>query len=159
LEDGRPVQRSIIAGETHEYVLALPADEYAVVTLQQQQIDLVMTVEIEGATIVVDGARGSTGQESLSLLGRVGDYVIKVSPKDNKPAPGSYKIVLSERRTAGISDRENVAAELVFLKALLTRSDVRREKTRERAAQFESARRRWHDINERRGEANALLNR
>src|ERR1043165_4688855 len=124
LEDGKPIQRPLSAGEIHEYVLALPPGEYALVTLQQQQIDVVMTVEMEGTTVVVDGAKGSTGQELLSVSGRVGDYIIKVSPKDNKPAPGSYTIALSERRTAGTADRENVAAELVFLKALLTRSNV-----------------------------------
>ena len=159
LEAGTPVQRPLSAGETHEYVVALPPGEYALVTLQQQRIDVKIAVEIEGITVVVDGANGSTGQESLSLLGGAGDYVIKVSPKDNKPAPGSYKIELSERRTANAADRENVAAGIVFLKAISTRKDVSPEKTQERAGQFEEARRRWHDINERHGEANALLNR
>jgi CHAT domain-containing protein/predicted negative regulator of RcsB-dependent stress response len=159
LEYSKPVSLPIAAGQTYEFVLALPPGDYALVTLQQQKVDLVMKVEIDGSTVTVDIANGSTGQESLSLLGRAADYIIKVSTKDKKPAPGSFEITLSERRTAGLPDQENVAAQLVFLKAKSTRSDVTPEKTRERAAQFEEARRRWHDINERRGEANALLNR
>ncbi|HEX7333341.1 MAG TPA: tetratricopeptide repeat protein [Pyrinomonadaceae bacterium] len=159
LEDGRPVSQPIAGGQTYEFVLRLAPDEYAVVTLQQQKVDLVMRVEVEGITVEVDVANGSVGQESLSLLGRAADYLIKISTKDSKPAPGNFEIALSERRTASNTDRENVAAQLVFFKAMLTRSDVTPEKTRERATQFEEARRRWHDINERRGEANALLNR
>ncbi len=159
LEGSIPVSSQIAGGETYEYVLTLSPGEYALVTLQQQQIDLVMTVEVEGITFTVDGANGSMGQESLSLLGRPVDYVIKISTKDKKPAPGGFEIALAERRTATDSDRENVAAELVFLKAMLTRRDISPAKTQERAAQFEEARRRWHDINERHGEASALLNR
>lgn len=159
LDDGPPVRRQLSGGQTIEYVLTVPSGEYVRIVLQQQQLDVTMTVEVDGANILVDGANGSAGQESVSLLGRATDYLIKVNTRDKKPEPGSYEIVIAERRTASESDQENVAVQLLYLKAKLTRSDDSLTAKQQRAAQFDEARRRWHEINERAGEANALLNR
>jgi CHAT domain-containing protein/uncharacterized protein HemY len=160
LESGIPTKRPISKGETHEYSLTLSAGEFAKIVLRQQGIDLVLTLSKEGAepdTIEVDGANGSAGAESVTLLG--GNYVLKVRPRDKEPEPGSYEIAISERHVANEADRERVAIERMFFAAKRTRNVTSRDALTQRAEKFDEARRRWRELNDRRGEATALLNR
>jgi len=106
---GSSVKRPISKGETHEYSLTLDAGDFAKIVLRQQGIDLVLTLSKEGPNpdmIEVDGANGSAGQESVTLLG--GNYLVKVQTRDRDAEPGNYEIfskILNLESTESITQK------------------------------------------------------
>jgi tetratricopeptide (TPR) repeat protein len=163
LEVGVVVRRELSKGESHEYILTLEPDEFARITLQQRHTDLVLEVsgnEDQGV-LEVDGANGSAGQEVISILGGVNrDYRLRVRRRGQDTETGGYELMLTERRAATPADRQGVAAERLFLAAKRQRREGRTsDLVMQRVAKFDDARRIWHELNDQRGEAGALLNR
>jgi CHAT domain-containing protein len=160
LDTGVPVRRVVGQGEVHEYLLALGADEYARLTLRQEGVDVVL--ELAGAglpeTLEVDKANGSTGLESVSILGGEREsYRLRVRAREQEPEPGSYELLLAERRPATPADRERVATERLFLEGERLRKGGRRAALEQGVSKLEEARSRWGRLGERREEAFALL--
>lgn len=107
LELGRPVERTISAGEIHPYRIALDTGQFLRVDVEQLAIDVVVTVVgPDGEQIAeVDGPTGSFGLETVELAAEeTGDYRLEVRPwedPDSKQAPsGRYKILLAVLLTA-----------------------------------------------------------
>jgi CubicO group peptidase (beta-lactamase class C family) len=109
----QPIERSISAGEVHHYSLGLDAGQFAFVAVEQQGIDVVVTIgEPSGSgTVDYDGPSGAQGLEPVVLLAEeTGDYSVMVRPLDNRAEPGGYTITLERlepaaNRTAGRIDQ------------------------------------------------------
>jgi len=53
LEPGKPIERSIAAGETHTYTITLTTGQYAYVTVEQRGVDVIVSAYGPGDVPIV----------------------------------------------------------------------------------------------------------
>src|ERR1041384_630276 len=70
LQSGKPIERSIAAGETQSYTLTLTTGQYAYLVTDQRGVDVVVSVLAPNGTklVRVDMPNGSRGPEPVSLI-------------------------------------------------------------------------------------------
>jgi CHAT domain-containing protein/Tfp pilus assembly protein PilF len=154
LQVGVPVTRELHDGEVHLYRLPMQAGDYARVEIVQQGIDVAVVVRSPAGAVLeeVDSPTGRYFTEIASFVaGTGGEHAIEVKPF-SADAPGSYRLILVELRSAGEKDRLRIEAEAadraaggyVFLggKEGLERAQLAVE--------------RWRALNDPEGEARAL---
>ena len=113
LSAGQTVERRMAGGETHGYALALEANRYCDIVVDQRGIDVVVTlVAPDGAAVAeVDSPNGVSGPEPVELVATVaGTYVLKVAAPDAKAAPGDYTVSVKSIRAATPDDAALVEA-------------------------------------------------
>lgn len=151
LELSRPIERSINAGETHSYTLTLTAGQYAHITVDQGDVDVVVSIYTpEGSKVArVDSPNGNYGIEPASVIAETsGAYrveVLSTSPKK----PGKYEVKLEELRGATENDRKRVTAQQLFTEAKALRNE-RTEKSYQQAIEkYDAAFVIWQNLNEK----------
>jgi ketosteroid isomerase-like protein len=119
LEVNSPIERSMAPKESaHEYVVNTRADQSFAVTVQQQGVDVVVTVFApDGKQILhVDAASEETGRGG-SEVARVtalapGAYRVRIAPFDRPDAvPAKYTVTLSDVRELTADERTNARSE------------------------------------------------
>jgi CHAT domain-containing protein/Tfp pilus assembly protein PilF len=121
LEAGKPIKGELAGGRQHAYRVALNADQFLKVIVEQQGIDVASRVSgPDGKQIMeFDSESRSQGQEELSLVAEVaGDFQLIVSPTQNGAPAGSYEIWIEELRAATDADRALHDARKRFDEAL-----------------------------------------
>src|SRR5262245_31949281 len=70
LEQGRPVERELAAGQSHQYVLTLASNQYLHLIVEQLSVDVVVKVIGPGAgdLFEVDCPNNTRGPEPVHLL-------------------------------------------------------------------------------------------
>lgn len=89
-------------GEKHEYVLPLTRGEFVQIVVDQQGIDVVVTVHApDGSRIAeIDSPNGANGPEPVPVPANVaGRYRIEIRSFDANAQPGKYAIRVEERLT------------------------------------------------------------
>ena len=104
LQMGTPIDRTLAAGQTHEFTVTLEENSYIQLVVEQKGIDVVVKVfSPEGRAMgEFDSPNGNDGPEHVSFTGTAaGVYRITVGPLDpaNSP-PGNYQIKILELRPA-----------------------------------------------------------
>lgn len=116
-----PLARAMNGGEVHTYRLTITSGRYLRVVVNQQGIDVVVSlVDPKGQKVVeVDGPNGNRGPEPLSIIAETsGEYLVDVRSPDKAAKPGRYGINLEALRVPTPADRDRVAAESKFGEAL-----------------------------------------
>ncbi len=118
LEPGKAVERDLEAGQSHSYTIKLTAKQYARVLLEQQNLDVVLTVRTaDGKQLAASDNPNPAGLESLSWIATAaGSYQLQIRAAD-KTATGKYEVRLEELRAATVADKERLTAEQLFLEA------------------------------------------
>lgn len=113
LAPGQTVERRLAGGETHLYTLAVMANGYCDVVVDQRGIDVVVTLLAPDGAVVaeVDNPNGVSGPEPVEAVAAVaGTYVLKVAAPDAKAAAGDYAVQVKAIRAATPNDAPLVEA-------------------------------------------------
>jgi hypothetical protein len=105
LQPGTPVERTLSAGQTHNYNVNLEQDQLLQLVVEQRGIDVVVRVFSPGGRRLaeIDSPNGTDGPENVSVVAdATGAFRIEVTPLgQNDPIrPGRYEIKIIEQRKA-----------------------------------------------------------
>jgi CHAT domain-containing protein/Tfp pilus assembly protein PilF len=120
LEPGKPVRRTLAAGELHRYGVELAAGAYLRVAIQPRGIGVIVTLSRpDGSTMLeIDASRDARGPQALSAIAPgAGAYSLAVRPLEKNAPPAEYQITLEESRPAGAQEQGFVEAEALFADA------------------------------------------
>ena len=158
LEPGKPIERSIAAGEAQTYTLTMTSGQYAHLAVDQRGVDVVVSIFAPDGTklVEVDGPTGNIGVEPVSLVAQTtGAYrveVLSTSPK----LPGRYELKLEELRAATEPDRSGVAAQKLFTEAKALRTQRTQESYEQAIEGYQASLAIWHKLNDKLMEAFTL---
>src|SRR5438552_8757937 len=120
LELGKPISRTLAAGEHDRYEVALAAGSYLRLAVQARGIDVIVTLSRPDGSVLtdIDAARGVPGAPPLVAVAQVGGaYALEVRPLEKQPAPGDYGVTIEELRPAGADERGLAEAQALFADA------------------------------------------
>lgn len=151
LELSKPIERAINAGETHSYTLTLSTGQYAHITVDQRDVDVVVSIYTpDGSRVArVDSPNGNYGIEPVSVVAETsGTYrveVLSTSPKK----PGKYEVKLDEFRAATANDRNRVTAQTLFTEAKALRNERTQKSYQQAIEKYDAAFVIWQSLNEK----------
>ena len=122
LELGKPVERELAGGGSHQYQIGLIAGRFLRLIVEQRGIDVVVTlVSPDGKQLLeVDSPNGAEGPESLGWVTEsVGVYRVEIRSLEKDAAAGRYTVKLSELRAATADDSTALAREQELRQASL----------------------------------------
>jgi tetratricopeptide (TPR) repeat protein len=149
-------------GQSHIYELPLEKDQYVHIVVQQQKIDVVLTVfgpdNLPRAE--VDRPNGSIGPEAISVIADVkGTYRLKIRSLESKVSAGQYEVLCSEPRLTEPRDKKFIAAEAAVTEAERLRSSSTATSLATSIKKFDEAFNLWRELDEPYEEAIALYGR
>lgn len=103
LQQGKPIERELKAGETHVYQLSLRKGQFLKAAVNQRGIDVIVRVFSPNKSKVaqIDSPNGDKGDEPVRLEAPTdGVYRIEVSSLEKEVKPGRYEIRLDEVMSA-----------------------------------------------------------
>src|SRR5437867_3645265 len=105
LQPGTPIERSLSAGQTHNFFVNLEKDQFLQLVVDQKGIDVIVRVfSPEGRRVgEFDSPNGTDGPENVTVIAdAAGSYRIEVAPlgQTENPSPGRYEIRIVEIRKA-----------------------------------------------------------
>ena len=109
----KPAERRLKGGEAHSFALTLSADQYVKGAVEQDGVDVEVTVlDPSGAVVMkVDSPNGTSGPEPFEFLAKApGEYRVVVAALDPKAAEGGYTAELKEARAVTPGDEHRIAA-------------------------------------------------
>jgi CHAT domain-containing protein/Tfp pilus assembly protein PilF len=121
LEQGKPIERELAAGQSHAYQITLAEGDYLSVVVEQRGIDVaVKVVGSDGKQILgSDTEPRMQGEESVSLVAEVaGSYRLSVEPAQRAAPTGRYEIEVAEWRAPRESDRGLYEARKLYEEGL-----------------------------------------
>ncbi len=151
LELSKPIERAINAGETHSYTLTLTAGQYAYITVDQREVDVVVSIYTpEGSKVArVDSPNGNHGIEPVSVVAETsGAYrveVLSTSPKK----PGKYEVEVEDLRVATENDRNRVKAQTLFTEAKALRNERTQKSYQQAIEKYDAAFVIWQNLDEK----------
>ena len=158
LEPGKPIERSIAAGEAQSYSLALTSGQYAHVAVDQRGVDVVVSIFAPDGTKLaqVDMPNGNYGPEPASLVAET-TGVYRVEVKSTSPKmPGRYEVKLEDLRAATEIDRNRVAAQKLFTEAKALRNERTQQSYQQATRKYETALTMWQNLHDKLMEASTL---
>src|SRR2546423_9910056 len=159
LERGKPVERELRGTGSHTYGLTLEAGEYLNLVVDQRGIDVLVRVSDPTGKVVleVDSPNGTNGPEVVSWVTEsAGSYKFDIVA-EGAPKPGRYEIRVADIHSATSRDRTRVAAERDIDEGDKLRRQGKRATLTKALERYEAALSKWRQIQNREGEANALL--
>jgi len=116
----RPLERAIEGGKVHSYKIPLDSGQYIRLIVDQNGIDLVVTLLDPGgrSLVEVDGPNGNNGIEPVSYIaGSKGNYSLEIKSLDPSARAGRYEVRISELRPSTKIDESRVKDDLQAQKA------------------------------------------
>jgi CHAT domain-containing protein len=134
-----PVECEVGPGETLSYRFELEAGHYATLRVDQDTVDVAVSVtgpDGTPVTTVDNGEGGWSGEpeEVLLIADRAGTYRADVKAAPSTAARGPCRVVLGEPRPASEADRLRVAAQRVFAEGVAFSSRKQYREARPRFA-------------------------
>ncbi|MDT7540103.1 MAG: erythromycin esterase [Acidobacteriota bacterium] len=126
LEQRKPIERELKAGETHAYKITLEAGQFLNAAANQRGIDVVVRIFApDGSKIAeIDSPNGTQGDEPIALEAKTaGTYRIEIASLDKDAKPGRYEIRINELLSAKdyaarlAENRRKQQASIAWLKA------------------------------------------
>lgn len=117
LEEGKPIEREMVGGQTHSYQLTVAVGQYARVLIEQKGIDVVVRLFAPDGKLIteVDNPNGTQGPEPVHITAEAtGIYRLEVSSFEKGARPGRYEAKLVELRPATQQDGDRLAARRAF---------------------------------------------
>ena len=153
-----PAAGAIAVGEQHTFVFRLERGQVAHLTVEQQGIDLIVTVGHHVRTSMrVNSNHTAAGAEDIWLYGTSSDdQHLEVAVADAEATPGRYSLQLVEVRAASRQDRQLVTAETHYAKARVLQWEGSAVALRQALQEFSAAARTFREISARSREADAL---
>ncbi len=155
LEPGKPLARQLAFGQSHTYQVAVAANQYLQVVVEQQGNDIEVSIMgPDGQKLAdMDGPFGSFGPESVSVLSAVaGVFTVKVHSTSKGSGSGGYEIRLAALREPAPADRSRITAERIFMQARGM------PKGEAQVAKYKEALPHWENAGDLYGQARTLYN-
>lgn len=155
LEQGKPVQSEIAAGQSHHYLLDLVEGQYARVLLEKNTADLILVVSRPDGERITE-AKGAPPEEALGvvLLARVsGKHTLEVRSVAKDGAAARYKLNVAELREATEEDRNRVAAAKAYTEGMRLLEKGDQQSLREAIEKYKTAMSLFKAAGERKDEA------
>jgi tetratricopeptide (TPR) repeat protein/CHAT domain-containing protein len=120
LKLGKPIKRELKAGPVHRYGFPMSAGQFLRAVVDQQGIDVVVTlIGPDGKKIVEsDSPNGSQGPENIAIIATMsGNHILEIRGLEKEAPKGVYTVSIAELRSAGKKELAAVAARQVFAQA------------------------------------------
>lgn len=158
LKPGDLVNRELAGGGAHSYRLELPANKFFQTAVQQQGIDVVISISLDGTELSkIDRPNGSRGRETLSLITpKDGSYVLTIQSLENVSAKGHYNLRVAPLRAPRDSDRTWIDAEREVSQAERLRFESTAASLHSAIELFNRAAELWHKLDQPYEEAVAI---
>jgi CHAT domain-containing protein/Tfp pilus assembly protein PilF len=121
LEQGKPIEWELAAGQSHAYQITLAEGAYLSVVVEQRGIDVVVKVAGPDGKQILEGDSElrKQGEESVSLVAEVtGSYRLSIESAQRVAPTGRYEIEVTELRTAMEKDRRLHEARKLSVESL-----------------------------------------
>ena len=118
LTPGQVVEQNVVGGDVHQYRVTLAARQFVRVAVDQEGIDVSLTLTApDGQQVVAMNLIRPSGIESLAAEAKAdGDYLLAVRIAGTTTSGGRYRL-RSEVRAPTAEDRKRIAAQTLLLKA------------------------------------------
>src|SRR5262249_37979828 len=119
LEPGKPIEQKFAGGQSHSYRVTITTGQYLHVVIDQQGIDVALTLFTPDGKQEMDvNLTGIGGLEALSYEASAsGDYRITVRALGAATLSGSYQARLEMRASATAQDKQRIVAERLLAEA------------------------------------------
>lgn len=154
---GKPLERELKGGAVDTFPIALSADQFVRVIVDQKGIDVVVTLIAPDSTnlLEIDSPNGDSGPEALTtIIGTAGIFRIEVRSLDPTAAPGRYVLTLVEQRTATEKDRAIARGHAIFDEGEALMKQGTAESLNAAIEKFRTAAALFHQWNDTAAEAN-----
>ncbi|MGH9880896.1 MAG: tetratricopeptide repeat protein, partial [Pyrinomonadaceae bacterium] len=148
----KTVEREIKGGEKHTYQIALAANQFFDVLVEQRGVDVVVRLIGQQGEMLreVDSPNGTEGPEPISWVTEAaGVYRLEVSPLEQGAKAGRYGMKVVELRAAMPQDKDVISAERAFAEGDQLRLTQKPEPLRSAIAKFDEALRLWQGLGNR----------
>ena len=152
LQLGKPIQRSLSKDEAYSYTLALIANQYVYVVVDQRGVDVEVAIYgPDNAKIVqVDSPNDNLGPESLSFVADIaGTYRLEVRAVQERNAIGPYEVRLVQSRNATQEDRNRFTAQKLSMEAKALRNKRNVESYQQASIKYLEALNGWRAVNDK----------
>lgn len=151
LELGKPIQQTMAGNQKHQYQINLQAGEYLHLTVNQKNIDLLVSLLTpQGEKLIVsDSLNGAYGIEPISAIAPItGKYLIEIQSDPRAKKTGSYEIQLKEQQIPTAENQERMQAERKFMAAVQTYLQATKEAKELSLQEFQAALLTYQAIND-----------
>ncbi len=153
LAPGPRVERELSGGQSHEYRIALEADQFTVITTTRHSIDVVVTIaDPDGQSIL--NIRSNEGSIAAQTTG---EYLLRVQPRDSDAPPGRYAIRVEPPRHTSQQDSVRASADTIVGEGDLLLTQAGAAGIRNAIERYTLALARFREAHYRPGEARTLL--
>jgi CHAT domain-containing protein/tetratricopeptide (TPR) repeat protein len=159
LEPGKLVERRLVGGEIHSYRIMLTAGQFLNVVINQQGINVVMTLfGPDGKLIIeIDISDSDHRPEPLHVVADVdGSYRLEVRARDKQSRAGKYVVKTEQLRVATPQDRKWFVADLTLAAASQLNMKGTAQGARDALEKYKEALSLMRDAGNRKGEAYTL---
>jgi CHAT domain-containing protein/Tfp pilus assembly protein PilF len=159
LVPGPSVDRELAGDGSHTYELALAMGQYVHVVVNQQGLDVAVTITGPDGKLIaeIDGPSGMYGPERLAVVAdTTGSYRLVVSPFRATGPVGRYQIEIEELREATAADRLRVSAQDRLIEGQALWANRTADTLTKSLPKFEESLSLWRTVGDRRGEAEVL---
>ncbi len=124
IEPGKPIEREIVGGESHFYLLTLAAGQYAQVIIDQRRINIAVSAFAPDGQKIAEADLFAIGDsEAISLVAETStSYRLEVLAPDKAAPRGSYEIKIYELRAATEQDKNLIAAQKLIAEGVRLRA-------------------------------------
>jgi CHAT domain-containing protein/predicted negative regulator of RcsB-dependent stress response len=161
LELGKPIERELIGGQSHQYLIGLAQNQFLRLIVEQKGIDVaVLLFDPEGKKIEeVDRPNGSEGPEPVSVIANTsGSYRLEVRSLDKAAKPGRYEAKITELRAANEQDKKRSAAQQAFAEGDRLSAQRTAASFRKAIEKYTEALSRWREVGDQGEQGNTLNN-
>ncbi len=156
LEIGKRVERDINGGEVQVYSLTLLAGAFAPVTVDQGNINVAISVFVDGQLLRVVDIYGVRASEQFSLIAeRPTTYRLEVLAHGKLSPAANYAITVKESRPATEQDKARVEGEKLMEEGMQLFYQQTKAARLEAAGKFEKSFAFWRAANDKLQEARA----
>ena len=122
LQPGTPVTRELKGGQSEGFAIQIESGQFLRLAVEQIGIDVALKLLDPAGQVVValDGPNGRFGPEEIVVVTESsGTYRLEIASPSTTAASGQYKISIIDLRTPTDADRERVAAESLYVEAVM----------------------------------------
>jgi len=161
LEPGKPIERELAGGEIHAYQIALSADQYLEVVVEQRGIGVKVAIfEPDGKPMLeVESQPGGQAPVKVwSVANTSGIHRLEVRALKKEMPAGRYQAKIETLREATVKDRSRSLAKQIFEEAVKLSRQEDAPSLQKAAKKYEAALPHWRAAEDRDGEGAASNN-
>lgn len=155
LELGQSVTGELQGDRVRNYVIRLEVGQYLSLTVAQQSIDVIVRLidSREEKILEVDRTGAAELESVIFIADRKDNYTIQIQPFNTNSTQGSYRIEVTELRTATARDRDRIRGENLLARALQIQSQGTEESIKQAISLLEESLMLWQNTQTRDREA------